>query len=48
MLPVIVLTDTLKIKRIKLLLYGLETIQKIQEKFPTNNYIKKFQKLQMV
>ena len=44
---VTVLIVILKIKKIKLQLFGLVMIQKILKKFHTNNYIVKFLKLQM-
>ena len=45
---IIVLIDILKIKRIKLQLFGLEMTQKIIKKYPINNFIKKFRRLLMV
>ena len=43
-----VLIGIWKIKKMKLQLFGWVMIQKIHKKFLINNYIKKFQKQQMV
>ena len=47
MLQRTVLTDILKIKKTKQQLFGQGMIQKILKRFHTNNFIRKFQELQM-